>query len=46
MRVPRRRVVPLTSTLRPSPTHVDLPAGEGGLDRPSMANCEQATTLD
>ena len=39
-------VVPLTTALRPSPTHVDLPAGEGGLDRPSMAKCEQVTTLE
>lgn len=37
---------PLPTTLRPSPTHVELPAGEGGLDHPSMAKCEQITTLD
>ena len=35
-----------TTTLRSSPTHVDLPAGGGGLDRPSMAKYEQVTTLD
>ncbi len=39
-------VVPLTSTLRPAPTHVELPAGEGGLKQTSMAKCEQITTLD
>lgn len=39
-------VVPLTTTLRPAPTHVELPAGEGGLKQSSMAKCEQVTTLD
>lgn len=39
-------VVPLTTTLRPAPTHVELPAGEGGLKSASMAKCEQVTTLD
>lgn len=39
-------VVPLSSTLRPAPTHVALPPGEGGLERDSMAKCEQITTLD
>lgn len=39
-------VVPLSTTLRPSPTHVELPAGEGGLDHASIAKCEQITTLD
>lgn len=39
-------VVPLSTTLRPAPTHVELPAGEGGLKHASMAKCEQATTLD
>jgi mRNA interferase MazF len=39
-------VVPLSTTLRPAPTHVELPAGEGGLKQPSMAKCEQVTTLD
>jgi mRNA interferase MazF len=39
-------VVPLTSILRPAPTHVLLPAGEGGLKEDSMAKCEQITTLD
>ena len=39
-------VVPLTTTLRPAPTHVHLSAGEGGLKGDSMAKCEQVTTLD
>ncbi len=39
-------VVPLTTTLRPAPTHVELPAGEGGIKEASMAKCEQVTTLD
>jgi mRNA-degrading endonuclease toxin of MazEF toxin-antitoxin module len=39
-------VVPLSTTLRPAPTHVVLPAGKGGLKETSMAKCEQVTTLD
>lgn len=39
-------VVPLSTNLRPAPTHVELPAGEGGLKETSMAKCEQVTTLD
>jgi mRNA-degrading endonuclease toxin of MazEF toxin-antitoxin module len=39
-------VVPITTNLRPSPTHVELAQGEGGLDKPSMAKGEQVTTLD
>jgi mRNA interferase MazF len=39
-------VVPISSTLRTSPTHVQLRKGEGGLDQTSMAKCEQITTLD
>ncbi len=39
-------VVPISTTLRTSPTHVELPVGEGGLDQTSMAKCEQITTLD
>jgi mRNA-degrading endonuclease toxin of MazEF toxin-antitoxin module len=39
-------VVPISTTLRPAPTHVELPAGEGGLKQISMAKCEQVTTLD
>ncbi len=32
--------VPVTTNLRPSPTHVALPANQGGLTRDSMARCE------
>lgn len=39
-------IVPLSATLRLAPTHVELPAGEGGLKETSMAKCEQVTTLD
>ena len=39
-------VVPLTTTLRISPTHVKLSKGQGGLDHTSMAKCEQITCLD
>jgi len=39
-------VVPLSTTLHPAPTHVELPVGEGGLNESSMAKCEQITTLD
>ena len=39
-------VVPLSTNLRPSPTHVLLQAGEGGLSKASMAKCEQVTTID
>jgi len=39
-------VVPLSTNLRPSPTHVLLQEGEGGLSKASMAKCEQLTTID
>lgn len=39
-------VVPLSATLKPAPTHVLLPEGEGGLSKASMAKCEQVTTID
>ncbi len=39
-------VVPISTTLRTSPTHVELTEGEGGLDLASMAKCEQITTLN
>lgn len=39
-------VVPLTTTLRRAPTHVEIPRGEGGLDATSMAKCEQISTVD
>jgi mRNA-degrading endonuclease toxin of MazEF toxin-antitoxin module len=38
-------VVPLSSVLRPAPTHVYLRRREGGLRRPSVVKCEQITTL-
>lgn len=38
-------VVPVTTRIREMPAHVPLEAGEGGLDRPSMAKCEQITTV-
>ena len=37
-------VAPISTTLRTSPTHVELT--KGGLDQTSMAKCEQITTLD
>ena len=39
-------VVPLSTSLRPLPTHVLIPAGVGGQRRDSMAKCEQVTCLD
>jgi mRNA interferase MazF len=39
-------VVPLSTRLRPLPTHVLIPAGAGGQRHDSMAKCEQITTLD
>ena len=39
-------VVPLSTNLRSSPTHVLLQEGEGGLLKASMAKCEQVTTID
>ena len=39
-------VAPISTTLRQSPTHVELPRGEGGLTQKSMVKCEQITTLD
>ena len=39
-------VVPITTNLRTSPTHVKLDENEGGLDKSSMVKCEQITTLD
>jgi len=38
-------VVPVTTAARPAPTHVSLEANEGGLPRPSTAQCEHVTTL-
>lgn len=39
-------VVPMSTTLRPAPTHVLFQEGEGGLSKTSMAKCEQVTTID
>ena len=39
-------VVPLTTTLKPSPTHVRIEQGTGGLKKHSMAKCEQLTTAN
>ena len=39
-------VVPLSTNLRPLPTHVLIPAGAGGQRQDSMAKCEHVTTLD
>jgi len=39
-------VVPLSTTMRPAPTHVPIAQGEGGVRFSSMAKCEQVTTLD
>lgn len=38
-------VVPLSSVLREGPWHVRLRAREGGVPVPSIAKCEQITTL-
>ncbi len=37
--------VPVTTNLRPAPTHVLLPAGQGGLAHESMARCENVSYL-
>src|SRR5437868_4585458 len=37
--------VPITTNPRPSPTHVALPAGQGGLNQDSMARCENVSYL-
>lgn len=39
-------VVPLSTNLRKSPTHVFLQKNEGGLSKLSVAKCEQITTVD
>jgi len=39
-------VAPISTNLRPSPTHVELSKGQGGLKRTSMVKCEQITCLD
>ncbi len=37
--------VPITTNLRPAPTHVRLSAGQGGLLHDSMARCENLSYL-
>ena len=37
--------VPITTNLRPAPTHVLLSAGQGGLQHDSMARCENISYL-
>ena len=37
--------VPITTNLRTAPTHVLLPAGQGGLLHDSMARCENVSYL-
>ena len=37
--------VPITTNLRPAPTHVLLPAGQGKLSHDSMARCENVSYL-
>ena len=37
--------VPVTTNLRPAPTHVLLPAGQGRLAHESMARCENVSYL-
>jgi mRNA-degrading endonuclease toxin of MazEF toxin-antitoxin module len=37
--------VPITTNLRPAPTHVPLPADQGGLLHDSMARCENVSYL-
>jgi mRNA-degrading endonuclease toxin of MazEF toxin-antitoxin module len=38
-------VVPASTTLRPSMTHVHLRRGQGGVPRECVLKCEQLTTL-
>ena len=38
-------VVPVTTNPRPGITHVPLEAGDGGLERSSVARCENIETL-
>ena len=38
-------VVPISTVVREAPTHVRLRQAEAGLRRPSVAKCEQVTTL-
>ena len=38
-------VIPASTTRRPSPTHVRLKTGQGGVRKDSVLKCEQITTL-
>lgn len=38
-------IVPFTTTRRGIPSHVPVDPPEGGLDRPSVAMCEQVRTI-
>jgi mRNA interferase MazF len=38
-------VVPVTSTDRGIPSHVEIEPGESGLDHPSYAKCEDAKSV-
>jgi mRNA interferase MazF len=38
-------VVPVTSTRRDLPSHVEIQPGESGLDRPSYAKCEDVKSI-
>lgn len=38
-------VVPLTSTRRELPSHVEIEPGESGLDHPSYAKCEDVKSV-
>jgi mRNA-degrading endonuclease toxin of MazEF toxin-antitoxin module len=38
-------VIPASTALRPSPTHVRLKKGQGGVRKDSVLKCEQITTL-
>ncbi|OFW63992.1 MAG: hypothetical protein A2135_00405 [Actinobacteria bacterium RBG_16_67_15] len=38
-------MVPLTSTRRQLPSHVEIERGESGLDHPSYARCEDVQSI-
>ncbi len=39
-------VLPLSTQIRPAPTHVLLDRGQGGIPHASIVKCEQVTCLD
>ncbi len=39
-------VLPLSTQIRPAPTHVLLDRGQGGIPHTSIVKCEQVTCLD